>query len=226
MNILAIETTSPAASVALIDGSRQVLMERSDEKLSHLQNLMPMIDRILKTRQMQIGDINCIAVSEGPGSFTGIRIGMAAAKGLAQVLDIGIIPVPTLKAMVLSMPGHEGILCPMLDARRGQVYGGAYIWKEKENGRRECVEIVPGGAYMEQELRAMAEAARAERDIAAETAYLGDECQLASNVAQLAFESYKNGAVKNLFEIHPVYMRKAEAERKLEEKLRQEQERK
>jgi len=221
MNILAIETTSTAASVALIDDNNRIDFESSDEKLSHLQNLMPMIDKLLGSRQLKIIDIDYIAVSEGPGSFTGIRIGMAAAKGLAQVLDKKIVPVPTLLAMAYSDRNYDGVLCPMLDARRSQVYGGAYRWKAGSvDGIRECVELVPGGAYMEQELRTLAEAARTQEGAAQETRYLGDAYQRADLVAEAALDLLAHGGARSLFEVHPVYMRKAEAERKLEEKAR------
>jgi tRNA threonylcarbamoyladenosine biosynthesis protein TsaB len=232
MNILAIETTSTAASVALIDACGVVAFESSVERLNHLQNLMPMIDALLEKSQLQISDVNCIAVSEGPGSFTGIRIGMAAAKGLAQVLDVQVIPVPTLKAMVYNLPGDSGILCPMLDARRSQVYAGAYRWQEPTNSFAEerivalnkktplvagnvLIELIPGGAYTEAEFKGLVEDLKSNQQEDLPVRYLGEEYQLAYGVAKLGLELYNDGCARSLFAIRPVYMRMAEAERKL-----------
>ncbi len=140
MNILAIETTGAEASVAVINDEGEVFMETSDKKMSHLQNLMPMMDILLKNRGLTIGDINCIAVSEGPGSFTGIRIGVSSARALAQALGIMTVGVPTLKSFLYHVPDYRGIVCPILDARRNQVYGGAYRWTAAGGTKRSSVE--------------------------------------------------------------------------------------
>lgn len=240
MNILAIETTGAEASVAVINDKGEVFMEASDQKLNHLQNLMPMVDILLEKRGMSIDDVNYIAVSEGPGSFTGIRIGVSSARALAQALGLETISVPTLKAFLYNVPEYKGILCPIFDARRSQVYGGAYRW----TGSGQYTEIVAGGAYDLQELLELLEAAiKPETEIT----FFGDgiipykeqimnwqdvslnnnicvlfakddvKLQKASSVAKLALEIYRSGKIKSLYDLKPVYMRKAEAERKLEE---------
>lgn len=127
MNILAIETTGTTASVAIINESGDVWEEASDAKLNHLQFLMPMIDKVLEQSQLQIDDLTAIAASEGPGSFTGIRIGVSSARALAQALNLPCISVPTLKTFLYNQD-YDGIVCPLFDARRSQVYGGAYQW--------------------------------------------------------------------------------------------------
>ena len=241
MNILAIETTGAEASVAVINDKGEVFMEASDQKLNHLQNLMPMVDILLEKCGLSIDDVNYIAVSEGPGSFTGIRIGVSSARALAQALGLETISVPTLKAFLYNVPEYKGILCPIFDARRSQVYGGAYQWTD--TGR--TTEIIPGGAYDLQELLELLEAAvKPETEIT----FFGDgilpykeqimnwqdvslnnnicvlfakdnvKLQKASSVAKLALEIYRSGKIKSLYDLKPVYMRKAEAERKLEEK--------
>lgn len=241
MNILAIETTGAEASVAVINEREEVSMEISDQKLNHLQNLMPMTDILLKKRGMEIDDIDYIAVSEGPGSFTGIRIGVSSARALAQAMNRETIGVPTLKTFLYHVPEYRGIVCPIFDARRSQVYGGAYQWADSCRHR----EIVPGAAYDLQEfLLLLGKALQAPCDIT----FFGDgiasyqeqilkwqdvslndnirvlfadndlRLQKASSVARMALELYRTGEIKNLFDLKPVYMRKAEAERKLEEK--------
>lgn len=241
MNILAIETTGAKASVAVINEKEEVFMETSDQKMNHLQNLMPMADILLKKRGMSIGDIDYIAVSEGPGSFTGIRIGVSSARALAQALGRETIGVPTLKSFLYHVPEYSGIVCPIFDARRNQIYGGAYRW----NGIGQFQEIVPGAAYDLQEFLELLEAAVQSAD---EITFFGDGIlqyreqiinrqnsslnanirvlfadndlmhQKASSVARMALDLYRSGAVKHLYDLKPVYMRKAEAERKLEEK--------
>lgn len=239
MNILAIETTGAEASVAIINDQQEVFEEASTEKLNHLQNLMPMVDHLLTKCRLSIDDLSYIAVSEGPGSFTGIRIGVSSARALAQALELQTISVPTLQSFAYHVPNYKGIICPIFDARRSQVYGGAYQWDE--NG--ECIEVVPGGAYMLSELLE-----QLERLDAGEITFFGDgimpyqaeikkwqdsslnnnkrilfaeddkKLQKASSVARLAYKLYQAGEWKNLFDLKPNYMRKAEAERKLEEK--------
>lgn len=244
MNILAIETTGAEASVAVINDEGEVFMETSDQKMSHLQNLMPMVDILLKKRGLSIGDINYIAVSEGPGSFTGIRIGVSSARALAQALGLMTIGVPTLKSFLYHVPDYRGIVCPILDARRSQVYGGAYRW----TAAGEHEEVVHGAArQLDQLLERLAEAVRG-GSVPPEVTFFGDgvisykeqilkwqnassncnirvlfaedgiRLQKASSVAKLALELFRNGEMKSFYDLKPVYMRKAEAERKLEAK--------
>lgn len=104
MQLLTIETTGASASVALSDQEGNRILEISSERMNHLQNLMTMIQSVLKKRSLQISDVTAIAVSEGPGSFTGIRIGVSAARALAQALSLPVIPVPTLQSFVYQEP--------------------------------------------------------------------------------------------------------------------------
>lgn len=228
MIILAIETTSSAASVALIDEYKLIGEYTSNAKLTHLQKLMPMIDHLLKNCDQSIDDVNMIAVSEGPGSFTGIRIGVSAAKALAQVKDIPIVSVPTLKALAYNIPCYPGVICPILDARRQQVYTCVYQWEYDD-----FKEIIEPGAY---EIEELTEKLKDYKDIM----FIGDgivpykesiihqlgdvahfapqylKMQRASSVAQLGYKMYQKGWTLNCYEAKPNYFRKSEAERNLE----------
>lgn len=115
--------------------------ELSDEKMNHLRYLTPMIDELLAQGGFTLKDMDAIAVSTGPGSFTGIRIGVSTARGLSQVSGIPLIAVPTLFAFGCSEyeGNREGTVCPLFNARRGQVYAGAY---------NDFCEVIPGGPYM------------------------------------------------------------------------------
>ncbi|MDR0853124.1 MAG: tRNA (adenosine(37)-N6)-threonylcarbamoyltransferase complex dimerization subunit type 1 TsaB [Clostridiales Family XIII bacterium] len=154
-NILAIETTGPRASVALRSGKAADIRVRSgDDDLKHLTTLMPMIEELLEEAGIAPDDLDAIAVSAGPGSFTGIRIGVATARSLAQNLGCPLIKVPTLETFVYANGGQEAnitIACPIFDARRGQIYAGAYYLDTDG----EIITLVPGGAYFHDEFFGM-----------------------------------------------------------------------
>ena len=144
MYILAFETTGKNASVACIDLDKGgIVTEESEVVRNHLQSLMPMTLSLMKKNGINTGDIACLAASGGPGSFTGIRIGVATARAFSQAAGIPCICVPTLKAFVYNAPDFRGLCCPIFDARRGQVYAGAYFLEEAGDIR----EAVAGGAY-------------------------------------------------------------------------------
>ncbi|MCQ2511986.1 MAG: tRNA (adenosine(37)-N6)-threonylcarbamoyltransferase complex dimerization subunit type 1 TsaB [Lachnospiraceae bacterium] len=129
MRLLAIESSGQLASVAVIEDGEILGMKVGEFKVTHSETLMPMIDAMLKEAGVELDSLDAIAVSGGPGSFTGLRIGSATAKGLGLALDIPLIHVPTLHAMTynLLVPDYIGaIIVPMMDARRGQVYCGIY----------------------------------------------------------------------------------------------------
>ncbi len=136
MLIVGIDTTAvmATAAVADIDDGGKVLsytLFSSKTKLTHSEKLMPMLDSALKLHGKSIGDVKLIAVNVGPGSFTGVRIGVATAKGLAEGLGIRCAAVNTLDSLYENMRGVGGIICPVMDARRSQFYNALY-----KNGRR------------------------------------------------------------------------------------------
>ncbi|WP_324825298.1 tRNA (adenosine(37)-N6)-threonylcarbamoyltransferase complex dimerization subunit type 1 TsaB [Sinanaerobacter sp. ZZT-01] len=249
MNLLAIETTGANASVAIINENRKIWEEHCDETLNHLRLLVPMIERLLAKCGLDLKEIGGIAVSEGPGSFTGIRIGMSTAKALAQTLNLNIVCVPTLKAFAYSTVDEKRVLCPIFDARRSQIYTGAYLWEEQGG----CTQLVPDGAYaLEEFLERIKTAMRkTEKN---EILFFGDgisvykdkieewvrmqntasatsrlhvsfapeelRYQRASSVAALGYKLWEQGKAQNLFQVKPVYLRQAEAQRKLDEAKR------
>ncbi|MBQ6684811.1 MAG: tRNA (adenosine(37)-N6)-threonylcarbamoyltransferase complex dimerization subunit type 1 TsaB, partial [Firmicutes bacterium] len=246
------------ASAALMDEAGKITIQGSDETMNHLQHLIPMIQQLMTNCALSINDITGILVSEGPGSFTGIRIGMATAKGLAQALNVPIVGVPTLRSFAYHFQRTDVIACPVFDARREQVYSGAYLW----NGT-EAVQLVCDGAYDLKEHLAQIQAAiagaagsrAAESDgittVPANVLFFGDgldryEAQIcqwaeavkeqgievefapverryqeASSIAFLGRQMMEQGQAKQFGEMEPVYLRQAEAQRKLEERLAQ-----
>ena len=128
MKILAIDTSGLVGSVAVMDGDVLTAQFSIQYKTTHSEILMPMLRDIADKIHLDMKSVDAIAVAAGPGSFTGLRIGSASAKGLALALDCPIIPVPTVDGLAYNLYGNEKIICPMMDARRGQVYTGIYTF--------------------------------------------------------------------------------------------------
>ena len=128
IRILGIETSGPLASVALLKDGEVQGMKVGEFKVTHSETLMPMIDELVKETGMKLESLDAIAVSAGPGSFTGLRIGSATAKGLGMALNKPLIHIPTLHGMAYNLLGHSGFIVPMIDARRGTVYTGIFTF--------------------------------------------------------------------------------------------------
>lgn len=238
MNILGIDTTGKIGSVCVVK-SGKVYENFMQEPMNHLKLLADIIDKTCKESELTIGDIDLIAVSKGPGSFTGIRIGVSTARGIGQILGIPIVGVPTLESFVYNKEIEGELCCPLLDARRNQVYGGAYTKSEV---------LIPEGCYMIDEyLSALVKKLEKEK-IEGKINFYGDGIKfgdfikeafaehegnyeifeddragaMASSIAKLGEKMAEKGEAKEYSLILPEYLRKAEAERKLELKKQQE----
>lgn len=130
MRVLGIESSSLVASVALVTDDILTAEYTVDFKKTHSQTLLPMLDEIVKLLELDMAAIDGIAVAGGPGSFTGLRIGAATAKGLGFALGKPLIHVPTVDAMAYNMWGAADLICPIMDAKRSQVYTGLYHVRE------------------------------------------------------------------------------------------------
>lgn len=239
MYILAVETTGPYCSAAIIDEKGHVKSRESHERLNHLKTLMPMIKELINEVGIKQSDITAVAASKGPGSFTGIRIGVSSAKSMAQVLGIKCIGVPTLYAFAYGQQEEAekagaGLICPVFDARRKQIYacccmgdetiikGSAYEPEEfferaaKEAKKREVAKVLFAGdgiAVYEDMIKNCMKASKIDVCIKKET------YQNAEAVAKIAMDMYKKGEAVFFEELKPEYMRKPEAQRNLEERL-------
>ena len=130
MKLLAIDSSGLVATVALLSDDSMIAEFTINYRKTHSQTLLPMIDDMVKTAGFDLKSLDAIATAAGPGSFTGLRIGSATAKGLAFSLNIPIIPVPTVDALAWNLCGSRGLVCPLMDARRSQVYTGLYRFEE------------------------------------------------------------------------------------------------
>lgn len=132
MKILALDSSGLVASAAVVEDDITIAEYTVNYKKTHSQTLLPMLDELKRMTEMDLHTIDAIAIAAGPGSFTGLRIGSATAKGLGLALDIPIIPVPTVDALAYNFYGSDKLICPLMDARRNQVYTGLYTFHKKE----------------------------------------------------------------------------------------------
>lgn len=230
MRILAIESSSLVASVAIVEDGVTLAEYTANFKMTHSQTLLPMIDSMGSLFGIDLASIDAIAVSGGPGSFTGLRIGSATAKGLGLALNKPLIHVPTLDGTAYNLFGAFGLICPVMDARRNQVYTGIYRF-EKE------FQVV-----MEQDAMDMGELIEKLNAMGERVIFLGDGVpvhekmitekmtvpfdfapahvnrQRASAIAALGARYFAEGKIQDAAEHGPDYLRKSQAEREREEK--------
>lgn len=233
MKILALESSGLPASVAVTENGQLLGEYTMNHKKTHSQTLLPMLQALTEMIDLEMNTIDAIAVSKGPGSFTGLRIGSATAKGLGLALGKPIIPVPTMDAMAYNLWGTDKLICPILDARRQQVYTGLYSF---ENGELlthvpQCIvdisEIVArvnasGRAviFLGDGVPVFTEYLAEHMSVPYEFAPANCNCQKASSVAVLGEKLYVQGVVENAAEHRPDYLRPSQAERELAERAK------
>ncbi len=230
MRILAIESSSLVASVAIVEDGVTLAEYTANFKMTHSQTLLPMIDSMVSLFGIDLSTIDAIAVSGGPGSFTGLRIGSATAKGLGLALGKPLIHVPTLDGTAYNLYGAKGLICPIMDARRNQVYTGIYRFEQE-------FEVL-----MEQDAMDMGELIEKLNAMGERVIFLGDGVpvhenkireqmtvpfdfapahmnrQRAASVAALGAVYFAEGKTETAAEHGPDYLRKSQAEREREER--------
>ena len=231
MLILALESSATAASVALMRDGDLLASAYQHSGLTHSATLLPMLNDMLAHCRQKLSDVDLFAVSEGPGSFTGLRIGVATAKGLAYGLDKPCIGVSTLAAMAECLPYENGVICACMDARVGQVYNGLFSVK---NGvmTRICEDRAIKIADLAQDLAAQSEPIYlvgdgaklvSEKLTEIETVLVPENLryQNAYGVAVLAKRAYENGDKGDASALVPKYLRLPQAERERLEKMKE-----
>lgn len=126
LKILSIDTSSNICSIALLEDTNTIQELNIKNAKTHSENLMPLLDKLLTTHHLDLEDIECIVCDKGPGSFTGIRIGIATAKALAQVRRIPVVGITSLQALAYQVSPERGIICSIIDARNSNVYCGIF----------------------------------------------------------------------------------------------------
>ena len=233
MKILAVDSSGLVASVAVVEDDELLAEYTINYKKTHSQTLVPMLDEIKGMIDLDLTSIDALAVTKGPGSFTGLRIGCATVKGLGLALNKPVISVPTVDALSYNVYGSDKLICPIMDARRDQVYTGAYRF---ENGKHVVVR--------EQCAIAVSELCDYLNELGEEVLFLGDGVpvykdmlkellkveysfapahmsrQRAGALAELAKEYYRNGIIETAAEHKPDYLRLSQAERERMEKMK------
>lgn len=132
MKLLGLDSSGLVASVAIVEDDNLLGEYTVNYKKTHSQTLLPMLDEVTRMIELDMETLDAIAIAGGPGSFTGLRIGSATAKGLGFALNLPIINVPTVDALAYNLAGHKDLVCPLMDARRNQTYTGLYQFRENE----------------------------------------------------------------------------------------------
>ena len=231
MKILALDSSGLVASVAVMEDDNLLAEYTMNYKKTHSQTLLPMLDEMSKMIDLDLNTVDAIAVAGGPGSFTGLRIGSATAKGLGLALKKPLISIPTVDGLVYNLCGTDKVVCPLMDARRNQVYTGIY---EFEGNELKVIE-----AQMAVDITEIAEKLNA---LGREVIFLGDgwpvyeaklaevltvpymaapahqSRQRAGALAALAMCYAKEGLMESAAEHEPDYLRLSQAERERAEK--------
>lgn len=233
MKILAVECSATPASAAILDGEKLLASAFANVKLTHSQTLMPMIENLLKSAKLSINEIEGFAISNGPGSFTGVRIGISAVKGLAAAKKLPCVAVSTLYAMAQNYSDTDCIVCAVMDARCNQLYNSIFDVtdgkitrlcedralmcdelldeiKKISQSQNKCVIIVGDGAEI------FYKNAREVNKV--KKAHPSREFQNAVGVGYAALEKFSNGDTLSPNELLPFYLRLPQAERELKMK--------
>lgn len=234
MKILGIDSSGLVASVAIVEDDLLIAEYDLQYKITHSQTLLPMLEDIKNRIDLDMQTIDAIAVAAGPGSFTGLRIGAATVKGFGLALGKPIISVPTLEGMAYNCYGTDLLVCPIMDARRSQVYTGLYEFVKEDSIGMKTV--------MDQTALSFAELAEKINETGREVVFLGDGVpvfakdmesllkvkyhlapahmnrQRASAVAVLGRVKYDAGQYENAADHAPEYLRLSQAERERKEK--------
>ena len=235
MKILGLDSSGLVAGVAVVEDGVLLAEYTTNYKKTHSQTLLPMLEELAHMIELDLDTIDAIAIASGPGSFTGLRIGSATAKGLGLALNKPLVEVPTLEGLAWNLWGNERLICPLMDARRNQVYTGAYEFVSQQEGFR--LQTVISQAPMD-----IVEFLDRLNEIGREVIFLGDgvpvyldfirehakvpyslapaNCnrQRAACIAALGEVYYAEGQIVSAGEHKPEYLRKSQAEQ--EEKNR------
>ena len=243
MKVLAIDSSGMTATVAVVEDTQTIAEYTVNFKKTHSQTLLPMIDTMGKMIELDLKSIDAIAVAGGPGSFTGLRIGSATAKGLGLALEKPLIHVPTVDGLAYNLYGCQDIICPIMDARRKQVYTGMYTFARRELEGSKETELVLD-VLEAQNASPIDELIERLNIHGRPVVFLGDGVpvyqdvirekmrvpfsfapasanrQRAAVVGALGIQYYKEGKFETAMEHQPDYLRVSQAERERAEKER------
>jgi len=233
MKIIAIDSSGLVASVAIATEDELIAEYTVNFKKTHSQTLLPMLDEIGKMIDLDMEEIDAVAVAGGPGSFTGLRIGSATAKGLAFAINKPIISVPTVDALSMNLWGSKDLIVPIMDARRDQVYTGYYDFDQenhhhvvKEQFAENIVCVIGQLNEIGRSVVFLGDAVPVYKDVIIENikvpftfAPLHMNRQRAAALASLAIDYFKSGKMEDSYDHSPIYLRMSQAERERMEQM-------
>lgn len=231
MRILSVDTATECATCSVIDDKKLLGEISFNNKKQHSVILMPMIDNMLKTLNIDLASIDGYVISKGPGSFTGLRIGMSVIKGLSQGTNKPFVSVSSLDALAFNMAYTSGLICPMLDALRGNVYTAIYEFNDSKLVKLTDYMIISIGELIalvktyDKNICFIGDAVSLHTEILKENfdnPYFAPthlNVVKASSLGELGLELLKDGACDDLYTSSPIYLRKPQAEREYEKKL-------
>lgn len=232
MKILALDSSGLVASLAIVTEEAMLAEYTINYKKTHSQTLLPMLDEIIKMLELDVKEIDAIAVAAGPGSFTGLRIGSATAKGLGLAIGKPIVAVPTLDGLAYNLFGSDKLICPLMDARRNQVYTGLYefIGDEfhivKQQMAVEVEDILEEINRIGREVIFLGDGTAVYKELVEENTKVKYQFapihlnrQRAGAVGALGIRMYRNNQVESAAQHEPVYLRLSQAERERAEKI-------
>ena len=231
MKILALDSSGLVASVAIAEDDNLLAEYTVNYKKTHSQTLLPMLDEISTMIELDLGTIDGIAVAAGPGSFTGLRIGAATAKGLGLALNKPLIGIPTVEGLAYNLYDVSGIICPIMDARRKQVYTGIYKFENHEMitveeqmaiGVEELIEKINAQkchtVFLGDGVSVYKEMIEEKIKVPYTFAPLHMNKQRAGAIAALGMKYFKAGKIESATEHQPDYLRVSQAERERAER--------
>ncbi len=211
--ILHIETATKNCSVSVADkGELLAIQELNDGNYSHAEKLHPFIQQVMQEAKLSFNDIDAVAVSKGPGSYTGLRIGVSAAKGLCFAFDKPLISIETLQSLAYKLSIEEGVIIPMLDARRMEVYAVVYNSKHKQV-RDIKAEVIDENSFQEYLSKGKVYflgdgAEKCKEVITHENAvFIDGEFPSAKEMVKLSFDKYKKNDIEDVAYFEPFYLK-------------------
>ncbi len=211
--ILNIETATKNCSVSIANNGKTIaLKELNDGNYSHAEKLHEFIKQVIDDAGIKLTELNAVAVSKGPGSYTGLRIGVSAAKGLSFALDIPLISVSTLQALALSTAIIEGCVIPLIDARRMEVYSSVFNSKN-ESLREVKAEIINEDSFKEylnkQKVYFVGDGVEKCKGIITHTNafFIDDKLPSANEMSGLSFEKFKKNDIEDVAYFEPFYLK-------------------
>lgn len=242
MKILAIDTSSKNAAVAILENQNTIIELNNDDEKTHSQKLMPMIDEAFKKSNLSLDDVNLISCCVGPGSFTGVRIGIATAKAFSDSKNIPTVGISSLEALAYNL-NQDGLICSLINANNGNVYAGLFEIVEGRtlksklnflafkdlngdislNSLRDFVDV---NNKLYSNIYFVGDGAVLYKDLIEKLVFkkylitvIEDQSSTGISIGKVGYTKYKNGEYGDSSFLSPIYLRKSQAELALEEKI-------